>query len=125
MRISDWSSDVCSSDLGRDVVFKHFISNKKRTGGAGPSWGCRVGGSLKRSGAAEGREPAGRSSRRRCYSSSSSGLTMRRARSYHQAGLPYNSPKTHRYRFDSKILLRLILKGATTPQKTNKKIPKN
>src|SRR3546814_3819805 len=66
MRISDWSSDVCSSDLG----------------GAGPSWGCRVGGSLKRSGAAEGREPAGRSSRRRCSSSSSSGLTMRRVRSY-------------------------------------------
>src|SRR3546814_7428689 len=56
MRISDWSSDVCSSDL-------------------------------KRSGAAEGREPAGRSSRRRCSSSSSSssGLTMRRVRSYPQA----------------------------------------
>src|SRR3546814_18000923 len=111
MRISDWSSDVCSSDLGRDVVFKHFISNKKRTGGAGPSWGCLVGGSLKRSGAAEGREPAGRSSRRRCSSSSSSGLTMRRVRSYPQSGLPYNSPKTQRSSSDSKIILRFTLQG--------------
>src|SRR3546814_3379837 len=40
------------------------LSNKKRAGEAGSSWGCRVGGSLKRSGAAEGREPAGRSPKR-------------------------------------------------------------
>src|SRR3546814_2058385 len=86
MRISDWSSDVCSSDL----LWRHFrlpcplgliavlsawlfwkancdgvagavaameaqllndpLSNKKRAGAAGSSWGCRVGGSLKRSG---------------------------------------------------------------------------
>src|SRR3546814_4013248 len=45
------------------------LSNKKRAGEAGSSWGCRVGGSLKRSGAAEGREPAGRSPKRRCFSS--------------------------------------------------------
>src|SRR3546814_6065659 len=104
MRISDWSSDVCSSDL----LWRHFrlpcplgliavlsawlfwkancdgaagavaameaqrlndpLSNKKRAGAAGSSWGCRVGGTLKRSGAAEGREPAGRSPKRRCFS---------------------------------------------------------
>src|SRR3546814_18340110 len=60
MRISDWSSDVCSSDLRLNDP----LSNKKRAGEAGSSWGCRVGGSLKRSGAAEGREPAGRSPKR-------------------------------------------------------------
>src|SRR3546814_8085873 len=93
VRIRYWSSDVSSSDLpcplGLIAVLSAWLfwkancdgaagavaameaqrlndplSNKKRAGEAGSSWGCRVGGSLKRSGAAEGREPAGRSPKR-------------------------------------------------------------
>src|SRR3546814_12418031 len=100
MRISDWSSDVCSSDLLIAVLSAWLfwkancdgaagavaameaqrlhdpLSNKKRAGEAGSSWGCRVGGSLKRYGAAEGREPAGRSPQRRAFSSFGSSLGL-------------------------------------------------
>src|SRR3546814_9719225 len=71
VRISDWSSDVCSSDLAVLSAWLFWkancdgaagavaameaqrlndpLSNKKRAGEAGSSWGCLVGGSLKRS----------------------------------------------------------------------------
>jgi len=71
----------CAGD--RSVTVVTISESQRRAGEAGSLWGCRVGGSLWRSGAAEGREPAGRSPKRRCFSSSS-GLTARSAWSYPQ-----------------------------------------
>src|SRR3546814_7117757 len=39
MRISDWSSDVCSSDLQRRALLQHPLDGLQRHAGAGPGRG--------------------------------------------------------------------------------------
>src|SRR3546814_8920973 len=48
MRISDWSSDVCSSDLGSGTLF-HKIEGQRDVYWTGPSVGFDVGGNASKS----------------------------------------------------------------------------
>ena len=88
------------------------IFYQKRVGVADSLRGCRVGGSRERSGAAVGREPAGRSPKRRCFFLF--GAVGAAGGSYPQVGYP----KAHRSPSDSMILLRFKIRGSANPQKT-------